>query len=280
MARFNYVSQDNNGRNYTSHIDAATKERALEILQSKGIFVIEITPVVKKSLFSSLGKGAFNASSATVPGHVKVFVAEQLSTLISGGVPLVRAISLLGQYSSDKTLGPILLNVARDVSSGNSLHGALEKFPKVFDHTWLSMIQAGEVGGHLSEALMQIAKYEKSSETLKSKIITAITYPGILFTMSIGVLIYFIVGIVPTFAGIFKDFDMELPTITKMVLTISDVVRNHLFILILFIFVLIAAFYILTHNFFWRGGCLAPTKAWIFGWMGPLLHLAHCSFCC
>lgn len=248
MARFNYVSQDNNGRNYTSHIDAASKERALEILQSKGIFVIEITPVVRKSIFSSLNSSTFSAASAKVPGHVKIFFAEQLSTLISGGVPLVRAISLLGQYSSDKTLGPILLSVARDVSGGNSLHGALEKFPKVFDHTWLSMIQAGEVGGHLSEALMQIAKYEKSTEVLKSKIITAVTYPGILFMMSIGVLIYFVVGIVPTFATIFKDFDMELPGITKMVLTVSDVIRNHLFILMLGILAFVAAFYILTHN--------------------------------
>lgn len=248
MAKFTYVSQDNSGRNYSSTIEAASKERALEILQSKGIFVIEISAVSKKNIFSSLGKGTFNASSATVPGHVKAFFAEQLSTLISGGVPLVRAISLLGEYSTDKNLGPILLSVARDVAGGNSLHGAISKFPKVFDHTWMAMIQAGEVGGHLAEALMQIAKYVKSTEALKSKIITAITYPAILFIMSIGVLIYFVVGIVPTFASIFKDFDMELPAITQVVLTISNIVRNHFFWLCLVILIAIGGFYMFIHN--------------------------------
>ena len=248
MARFNYVAQDNSGRNYKSHVDAANKEKALEILQSKGIFVIEITPVVKKNIFAAFGQSSLNASSAKVPGHVKAFFAEQLSTLIAGGVPLVRAISLLGEYSTDKQLGPILLSVARDVAGGNSLHGSLEKFPKVFDHTWLAMVQAGEVGGHLSEALLQVARYVKSTEALKSKIITAITYPAILFLMSVGVLIYFVVGIVPTFATIFKDFDMELPAITQLVLAISNVVRNHLFLLILAILAAAGGFYMLIHN--------------------------------
>lgn len=248
MARFNYVAQDSRGKNYKSHVDAATKEKALEILQAKGIFVIEITPEIKKSFFSSLSQTSFNASSAKVPGHVKAFFAEQLATLIAGGVPLVRAISLLGEFSTDKSLGPILLSVARDIAGGNSLHGALEKYPKVFDHTWLSMIQAGEVGGHLSEALLQIAKYAKSTEALKGKIITAVTYPAILFLMSMGVLVYFVVGIVPTFASIFKDFDMELPAITKLVLTISNVVRGHLFLLILAIIALGAGFYMGIHN--------------------------------
>ena len=248
MARFNYVAQDNSGRNYKSHVDAATKEKALEILQAKGIFVIDITPVVKKSLFASFGQASINAGSVKVPGHVKAFFAEQLATLIAGGVPLVRAISLLGEFSTDKQLGPVLLSVARDVAGGNSLHGALEKFPKIFDHTWLAMIQAGEVGGHLSEALLQIAKYVKSTEALKSKIITAITYPAILFLMSVGVLIYFVVGIVPTFATIFKDFDMELPAITQLVLTISNVVRNHIILLILGILAVLGAFYMAIHN--------------------------------
>lgn len=249
MARFNYIAQDSNGRNYKSHIDAANKETALEILQSKGVFVIELTPVIKKSLFSFLNGGSsMNAASVKVPGHVKAFFAEQLATLIAGGVPLVRAISLLGEYSTDKQLGPILLSVARDVAGGNSLHGALEKFPKVFDHTWLAMVQAGEVGGHLAEALLQVARYVKSTEALKSKIITAITYPAILFLMSVGVLIYFVVGIVPTFASIFKDFDMELPAITQLVLAVSNVVRNHIFLLLLGILALFGGFYMAIHN--------------------------------
>ncbi|MDR0734598.1 MAG: type II secretion system F family protein [Elusimicrobiota bacterium] len=228
MAKFVYNAQDSRGRNYKGAINAESRDKALEYLQSKGVLVIDISvAAAKKGLFKS------GAGGGKIPGHVMAFFAEQLATLIAGGVPLVRAISLLGEYSTDKNLGAVLLGVARDVAGGNSLHGALERYPKVFNYTWLSMVQAGEVGGHLSEALLQIAKYVKSTEMLKSKIITAITYPAILFIMSVGVLIYFVVGIVPTFAAIFKDFDMTLPALTLFILAVSTVIREHIFLLIL-----------------------------------------------
>ena len=105
------------------------------------------------------------------------------------------------------------------------------------------MIEAGEVGGHLADALLQISKYVKSKEALKSKIITAVTYPAVLFVMAMGVLVYFVVGIVPTFADIFKDFDMELPALTKAVLAVSHAVANHWFLIILIIVLIIGIFY-------------------------------------
>lgn len=242
MPRFNYVAQDRSGRNYKAFIDAESKEKAVDYLQSKGILVLEISSVFRKDVFGSFFKSAHSIGTVRVKGHVMAFFAEQLATLIAGGVPLVRAISLLGEYSTDKHLGPVLLAIARDVASGNSMHGALSKFPKVFDHTWLAMVQAGEVGGHLAEALLQVAKYVKSTDSLKSKIITAITYPAILLFMSLGVLTYFVVGIVPTFASIFKDFDMKLPALTLLVLSVSTAVREHLFLVLFGIIALIAGF--------------------------------------
>ena len=74
---------------------------------------------------------------------------------------------------------------------------------------------------------MQVSLYTKTQEGMKSKIITAVTYPAILGLSSVGVLIYFIIGIVPTFAQIFKDFNLELPTITLIVLKVSGVLINH-----------------------------------------------------
>lgn len=248
MAKFNYIAQDPRGRNYKSVVDADTKEKALEILQGKGILVIGISPVAaKSSSFLNMkigGGGGSTVGKQKVSGHVLAFFAEQLATLIAGGVPLIRALTLLGEYSNDKKLGPILVAIARDVASGNSLHGAFEKFPKVFNHTWVSMVEAGEVGGHLADSLLQVAKYVKSSEMLKSKIITALTYPSLLFIMSMGVLVYFVVGIVPTFASIFKDFDLTLPALTLFILAISMGVRNHLLLIILSAIVLFTVFYV------------------------------------
>ncbi|MCR5504497.1 MAG: type II secretion system F family protein, partial [Elusimicrobiaceae bacterium] len=243
MPKFNCTVQDAHGGYGRSSIIADSMEKAIYALQAKGFIILDIKPEKTKSSLSSV----FNASrvgTRKIKGHVMAFFAEQLATLLSGGVPLIRAISLLGEYSTDKDFGPVLIAVARDIAGGNSMHEALAKFPKVFDHTWLSMVEAGEVGGHLSDALMQVAKYVKSKETLKSKIITAVSYPAVLFLMSIFVLAYFVVGIVPTFRDIFRDFDIELPPLTVAIINISDFFANHWLLLLMIVAGLIFTFYV------------------------------------
>ncbi len=245
MPRFNCTVQDANGKYVRSSITADTMEKAIYALQVKGFIILDIKPEKTKTSLSSL-LGTARIGSKKAKGHVLAFFAEQLSTLLSGGVPLIRAISLLGEYSTDKNFGPVLVSIARDIAGGNSMHEALEKFPKVFDHTWTSMVEAGEVGGHLADALQQVAKYVKSKDALRNKIITAVSYPAVLFCMAMGVLIYFVVGIVPTFADIFRDFDIELPTITKVVLNISYAIANHWLLIVLVIGSLIGAFFLIT----------------------------------
>lgn len=246
MAKFLYTVRDLEGKITKGSIEAPDKNQAIDYLQRRGVMVIEVSlATLSGGAFGSLINKKITAIGNVKPaGHVMAFFAEQLSTLISGGVPLVRAIKLLGDFSSDRHLGPVLVAIARDVASGNTLNGSLARYPKVFDHTWVSMVQAGEVGGQLAESLMQISKYVKSNEALKSKIITAITYPAVLFIMAMGVLAYFVVGIVPTFAQIFDDFNIELPTLTLTIVSISTGVRNHFILIFAVILVLLISFWI------------------------------------
>ena len=245
MPKFNCIIQDATGNQGRSTITADTMEKAIYALQVKGFVILDIKQEKEKASLGSMLSTA-RIGSKKIKGHILAFFAEQLSTLLSGGVPLIRAISLLGEYSTDKNFGPVLIAVARDVAGGNSMHEALGKFPKVFDHTWTSMVEAGEVGGHLADALQQVGKYVKAKDALKNKIITAVSYPAILFLMAMGVLTYFVVGIVPTFAEIFNDFDIELPMITQVVLKISYGIANHWVMIVLFIACLIGAFFLVT----------------------------------
>lgn len=241
MAKFTYTVRDLEGKISKGSIDAPNKNNAIDYLQSKGVMVIDVASAAVSGGILGIGTkvGVGNVKPA---GHVLAFFAEQLSTLIAGGVPLVRAIKLLGDFSSDKYLGPVLVAVARDVASGNTLSGALAKFPKVFDYTWIAMVQAGEVGGQLSESLMQIASYVKSNEALKNKIITAVTYPGVLFCMAMFVLAYFVWGIVPTFAEIFADFNIDLPPLTLAIVAISTGARRHVILILFIVAALVTSF--------------------------------------
>ena len=239
MQKYNYVVKDNAGKTHKGSISAESRDRVVFALQNKGYVVLEVSE--GGSLF---GKGKIKSKKVggKVAGHVLAFFAEQLSTLIAGGVPLIRAIALLSEYSSSPRLGTVLSQVAKDIAAGNSLHSALAHHPKTFDNVWLSLVEAGEVGGNLADTLSQISQYIKIQNAMRSKIITAITYPAILCVASVGVLIYFILGIVPTFAQIFKDFNIDLPTITVIVLNTSSFLINYGLIIIVALVVLFILF--------------------------------------
>ncbi len=243
MQKYTYLVKDSNGKSHKGTVAADNREKVIFALQNKGYLVLDV-----REGSGGLFSGGHRKRGGRVPGHVLAFFAEQLSTLIAGGVPLVRAVSLLGEYSSNATLGIVLTQVAKDIAGGQSLHTALSNHPRTFSHIWLSLVQAGEVGGKLADTLMQISIYTKTQEGMKSKIITAITYPVILAIASVGVLIYFVVGIVPTFAQIFKDFNIDLPMITVVVLNISSlIVNNGILLIAIMVFLFVAfRFYIKT----------------------------------
>jgi type IV pilus assembly protein PilC len=227
MAKFVYTVQDGKGETSSGSVEAGDENEAINALQGKGYFILSI-----QADKSGGGAAKMMGGGGTVSGSDLVFFGEQLSTLLDGGVPLVRALSLLGEHAESPALGAAVTQVTKDVAAGSALHKALEKHPKIFDTLWVSLVQAGEMGGQLPKALKQIGQYLASQEELKGKVITALAYPAVLFMISMGVLIFFIVKIVPTFADIFESFDLELPAITKVIIVFSVMFTDHLVALI------------------------------------------------
>lgn len=223
MARFSYTVQDSKGETSSGAVEANDENEAISALQAKGYFILSI---------SADKGGAAGSAKAQGGGKVDlrdlVFFAEQLSTLLNGGVPLVRALSLLGENSSSKGLQYALAQVTKDVASGTALYKALEKHPKVFDTLWVSLVQAGEMGGQLPKVLKQIGQYMSSQAELQGKIITAMAYPGVLMTISMGVLLFFIIKIVPVFADIFASFGVKLPPLTIAIIMVSNLLTHHI----------------------------------------------------
>ncbi|MFI5347296.1 MAG: type II secretion system F family protein [Elusimicrobiota bacterium] len=224
MARFSYTVQDSKGETSSGAIEAADENEAITALQGKGYFILSI------SADKTAGGGSAKNSGAGGKVELRdlVFFAEQLATLLNGGVPLVRALSLLGENSGSKGLQYALAQVTKDVASGNALYKSLEKHPKVFDTLWVSLVQAGEMGGQLPKVLKQVGAYMSSQAELQGKLITAMAYPGVLMTISLGVLLFFIIKIVPVFADIFHSFGVKLPPLTAAIILVSDLLIHHL----------------------------------------------------
>lgn len=230
MPRYSYTVQDSSGNVTTGTLGADDEDAAVQSLQSKGLFILSIQEDDKdKGILIGGKKGSYGK----VSGSDMVFFGEQLSTLVAGGIPLVRALGLLSEHAENQNMQICLGMVYKEVSAGGAFHKALEKHPKVFNEIWCSLVQAGEVSGQLATVLRQITEYVRSQEELKGKIISALAYPSVMALGATGVLIYFMLFIVPTFAKIFEDFHMELPTITKMVMMFSNMLTHYALITIL-----------------------------------------------
>lgn len=236
MGRFAYTVQDSKGETSSGAIEAADENEAIGALQSKGYFILSLSSE-KSAAATGSAKGSV-VKGPTPAERDLVFFGEQLATLLNGGVPLVRALSLLGEHSSSKGLHIALAQVTKDVASGMALYKAIEKHPHCFDTLWVSLVQAGEMGGQLPKVLKQIGQYLQAQAELKGKVITALAYPSVLATMSLGVLAFFIVKIVPVFAEIFTSFGVKLPPLTAFIILVSNILVHHMAALIFVIMAL------------------------------------------
>ncbi|MBI4051441.1 MAG: type II secretion system F family protein [Elusimicrobia bacterium] len=233
MAKFNYTVQDAQGVTSTGGLDAPDEDHAVLSLQNKGYFILTIQSD-KSASGTGLNKRLSGIFGGRVGGRNLVFFAEQLATLLNGGVPLVRALSLLGEHNENPTLSYVISQINKEVAAGGGLFKAFEKHPNIFPPVWIALVQAGEISGQLPRVLKQLASYIGLEEELKGKILTALMYPAVLFFASIGVLAFFIIKIVPVFAEVFSSFNVKLPFLTQVIITFSTTIAHH------FLFLLVA----------------------------------------
>ena len=224
MSEFNYIVQDSRGETSSGTLEANDENDAVGALQGKGYFILSVS----LAHAAHAASGSAPAAGGGVAQRDLIFFAEQLATLLNGGIPLVRALSLLGEHSASKGLHSALAQVTKDVAGGMALYKALERHPKIFSNLWVSLVQAGEMGGQFPKVLKQIASYLSARAELKGKIVTAMAYPAVLACFSSGVLAFFIIKIVPTFAKIFADFHIKLPALTIAVVMISNLLVHSL----------------------------------------------------
>lgn len=171
-----------------------------------------------------------------VTGKDIVIFTRQLSTMIDAGLPLVQCLQILGKQQSNSTFKQVITNIQTDVESGTTLADSMRKHPKVFDGLYANMIEAGELGGILDTILSRLAAFKEKSMALQKKIKGAMTYPVICLAISILILMVILIFVIPVFVEMFASLDSKLPTITQIVVDMSDFVKNNfLFVGVFFV---------------------------------------------
>jgi len=165
---------------------------------------------------------------------LQIFTRE-LATLISSGLPLDRALSVLIGLTEKEELKQATAQILRTVQQGKSLSEALTEFPKIFPPLYVNMVKAGEIGGFLDSVLQRLAEYLERSQEVQDQIKAALAYPVMLVCVG-GLSVFFMFTyVLPKFAGIFKDMGPALPVLTRLILTLGEWFQAYWWVLVLLI---------------------------------------------
>ncbi|MDP8243361.1 MAG: type II secretion system F family protein [Candidatus Hinthialibacter antarcticus] len=150
-----------------------------------------------------------------------------LSNLLAAGIPLSRALVLLYKETGNPVASARWKELHDLVVDGNSLADSMAQFPDTFPRVYVAMVQAGETGGFLDLVLHQIAEFQSREKDLRSKVMSALIYPAVLLTLAIAVVIFLMVFFIPRFQKLFSGFGADLPMLTQVIVSASDIIRNY-----------------------------------------------------
>ncbi|QPC47058.1 type II secretion system F family protein [Mangrovibacillus cuniculi] len=233
MARFRYKGRSKSGVK-AGVITADSRRDAIVNLQKQGIRVTEINQQAETILTKDIAIG-----NPVKLQHFMIFL-RQFSTLLKAGITVVEATKIVAAQTDSKPLAKALLDIEVDLREGNPLSEACTKHSRIFEPIFINMIRAGEATGSLDESLERLGDhYEKANQT-KQKIVSALAYPLVVGFIAIGVVIFLLVAVVPTFVTMFNDFGGELPAITQFVLNASAFMQQFWYVIVgMFILLLV-----------------------------------------
>jgi len=184
-----------------------------------------ITPLKVKKKPTSLFGGGKKKKKITTK-DIAVF-SRQLATMMSAGVPLVQSFEIVGRGHENPAMQDLIMSVKGDVESGNSLADSLAKHPYYFDDLFCNLVHAGEQAGILETLLDKIATYKEKVEAIKAKIKKALFYPAAIVVVSFIITAILLIFVIPQFKSMFEGFGADLPALTLMVVTASEIFQEY-----------------------------------------------------
>lgn len=230
MATFAYEALNASGKPQKGTIEATSTEEAIAKIKSQGLYPSNIKEQAAAKKDAGGGAAGGEAAKKKKPGTRRggkvgqkqlTTFTRQLSTLQDAGLPLLRSLQILESQQKPGKLKNTLIGISEEVEGGTALSEAMSKYPKAFNHLYVKMVAAGEVGGVLDIILQRLAEFMEKSERLKRRIKGAMVYPAVVVGIATIILTGIMVFIIPKFEEIFKDFGVDLPTLTMWLMATS-----------------------------------------------------------
>jgi type IV pilus assembly protein PilC len=222
----NFVARvrDSQGKSRTEKIVAESLVQARTNLREQGFVVQELKQ--SQGFQPDVALKKFQNSLVKVSVKDKAVFSRQFAVLMNAGVAIVRSLGVLSEQCSNTKLKQALVDISNDVQSGMNLSESMRKHPDCFDGLYVSMIQAGEVGGVLDEVLNRLAKLLEDVARLQNQIKSALSYPTVVGFIAVSIFLGMTIFLIPVFAKIFTEIGTELPPLTQFLMDASLFLRS------------------------------------------------------
>jgi len=226
MGAFEYVAVDGSGRERKGVIDGDTPRQVRQLLREEGLLPVVVEEVVEKKesgrstpLSLRFQRGLSAADLA--------LVTRQLATLVKSGLPLEEALLAVSQQTDKPRVRSIVLGVRSKVMEGHTLADGLADFPGSFPEIYRATVAASEQSGHLDAVLERLADYTDNRQQLRSRTMSAMLYPVLLFTVCVAIVFFLLVSVVPKVVEVFRTSEAQLPILTQLLISGSDFMRQY-----------------------------------------------------
>lgn len=243
---YKYTAKNPEGKIITGYFPAYSKVEVHSFLLSEGNEVYSIK--TNKWIQQFYGK-QFSSNKNKIKTRDLIFFTTQLSTYLKAGITLVESLKILSRQFKNKNYSRIFRSMIYDLTMGDNFSDAMAKQGEAFPRLLINMIKASEMTGELPEALDDMAEYFTETDKTRKQMVTAMTYPTIIFIVAIAAIVFIMVYVVPQFVGIYESMDgATLPGITVFVLNVSSFLKKSYLWIILGLSIFIILFIYLYRN--------------------------------
>lgn len=222
MPIFQYKAINSQGQVVSDSITAASRSQAIDTLIAQGLHPSNVQETNKAEQAPSSQRFGSRLSRKDIEMYTR-----QIANLLGSGLPLSRALKILGRESSKPAGQELWTKVHDNVANGMSFADALGQWPKYFPPIYVAMVQAGETGGFLELVLSQIADFRAQEQDLRARVQSAMIYPVVLMVLAVMILIFLLTYFIPRFTSIFAEFGGTLPALTRGIVAASGFILSY-----------------------------------------------------
>ncbi|OPX88403.1 MAG: Type II secretion system protein F [Pelotomaculum sp. PtaB.Bin104] len=225
--KFSYKARNQSGKLVTGKVEAENRNKAITLLRERSLFVVQIN--------EALGEVSINLDNIfqkKVSTRELSVMCRQFATMTQAGVPILQSLNILTLQCDHKVLKETLRKVTENIEGGVSLAESFKSFPKIFPPIFISMVEAGEVGGALDQVLERLAANFEKEHDLKEKVKSAMTYPAVVVMVAVLAIAALLIFVVPKFMTMLTDMQAPIPLTTQLIIKFSDFLKNFWYIVL------------------------------------------------